>query len=108
MQKSGLFFAVIEQMKSMKYPMINGRQQYGCGPRKYYAAEQCVKRREQLSGVGGHAIYRPHSRQDHGRVQQRIYPGKVSEMTIANDTQAQAEDNHRCGNGPVFHHPKQT
>ena len=56
------------------------------------AGKQRVKRSEEFRPVSMQNIHRTHSREDHGSIQERIYPIEPAQVMVTRDAKAQAKD----------------
>jgi hypothetical protein len=91
----GIFFDV--KMELMKEPMIEGRKENSHEGEKRDAAEQGVEGREELAGTRFEVVDRSHAGKDHGSIQKRVDPGKLSPAMVPRgaDTDRKEQDKGR-------------
>jgi len=54
--------------------------------------KQRIKRSEEFSSISMQNIHRTHSRENHGSIQERIYPIEPAQVMVTRDAKAQAKD----------------
>jgi hypothetical protein len=80
-------------MEFVAEAMNHGRQQNGNRGDENHPATQGIERGEQFSPDRVEFAYRPHSGQDHCRVQEGVQPGKPRTKVVAKNTQPEGNFN---------------
>ena len=73
----------------MKHAVENGREQYTRGAYKNESGKQRISGGEEFGCIRGQGVHRPHTCEDHGRIQDRIYPVEFRDEMIAKDAERQ-------------------
>ena len=100
------FFLLVEFEMKASQEMVHGRRkQHRNHRQKEHAAEQRVRCRKQLRFWCGNRVDRPHARQDHRGIEDRIEPGEIVEPVIAGGADGNSGEYQRGDDAAIAREP---
>lgn len=92
-------------VKSVQNSMCDRRENDTCDKDNDQATVKCIQAGKELAAKGDRCIHRAHATEEHGRVQKCINPVQALKQVVANDTDAQRNDDEREGNARGVNQP---